>query len=255
MVKERIDVVLAKRRLAPSRERARILVMAGEVYVGSERVTKPDRKVSEDVEIEIRGNPIPYVSFGGVKLERAMGAFGIDVEGKTALDIGSSTGGFVDLLLKRGAKRVHAIDAGTHQLHESLRKDPRVILKENFNARYLTPDVIGEQIDIVTIDVSFISLKKILPPVVPLLKNDGVIISLVKPQFEVGRFEVGKGGIVRDERKHQRVLDDLRTFGESISLEALQVVEAPREREKKNREYFVLWEHRKILDQSSSSPA
>ena len=241
MVKERIDVVLAKQGLAPSRERAKILIMAGEIYIGSERVIKPDMKVPHDVAIEIRKNPIPYVGYGGVKLEKAIKAFGISIRDKKAVDIGSSTGGFVDYLLKSGAFRVYAIDAGTHQLHESLRNDGRVIIKENFNARYLTFDDIGEKVDIVTVDVSFISLKKILPVVKPLLDSGGHVVSLVKPQFEVGRFEVGKGGIVKDDKKIERVIEDIKTFGNALGFTCVDIVESPRGKERKNSEYFVLW--------------
>lgn len=241
MVKERIDVVLTNQGLAPSRERAKILIMAGEIYIGSERVIKPDMKVPHDVAIEIRKNPIHYVGYGGVKLEKAIKAFGISIKNKKVVDIGSSTGGFVDYLLKSGAFRVYAIDAGTHQLHESLRNDGRVIVKENFNARYLTLDDIGEKVDIVTIDVSFISLKKILPVVKPLLNPGGHVVSLVKPQFEVGRFEVGKGGIVKDEKKIERVIEDMKTFGHTLGLKFVDIVEAPRGKERKNREYFMLW--------------
>jgi 23S rRNA (cytidine1920-2'-O)/16S rRNA (cytidine1409-2'-O)-methyltransferase len=242
VAKERIDVVLAEQGLAPSREKAKILVMAGEVYIGQERITKPDKKVALDAVIEVRKNPIPYVGYGGVKLEKAIKAFGIDIRNKKAVDIGSSTGGFVDYLLKSGCFRVYAIDAGTHQLHESLRNDGRVIVKENFNARYLTLDDIGEKVDIITIDVSFISLKKILPVVVPLINPGGQVVSLVKPQFEVGRFEVGKGGIVKDEKKIERVIEDMKAFGHTLGLKYIEIVEAPREKERKNREYFMLWE-------------
>lgn len=241
MVKERIDIVLAKKGLAPSREKAKILVMAGEIYIGNERINKPDVKVPLDVEIEIRKNPIPYVGYGGVKLEKAVNDFGVDLRGKTVLDIGSSTGGFVDYLLKSGVTRVYAIDTGTHQLHESLRDDKRVILKENFNARHLGYEDVGEKVDIVTIDVSFISLKKILPVIIPLLNACAYVISLVKPQFEVGRFEVGKGGIVKDEGKIERVLEDIRLFGNALGLRYIALAEAPREKLKKNREYFILW--------------
>lgn len=241
MVKERVDIVLAKQGLAPSRERAKILIMAGEIYIGSERVVKPDMKVPHDAAIEIRKNPIPYVGYGGVKLEKAIKAFGISIRNKKAVDIGSSTGGFVDYLLKSGALHIYAIDAGTHQLHESLRNDKRVTVKENFNARYLTFDDIGEKVDIVTVDVSFISLKKVLPVVRPLLNAGGHVISLVKPQFEVGRFEVGKGGIVKDEKKIERVIEDIKTFGNALGLQYVNIAEAPREKERKNREYFMLW--------------
>jgi len=241
VARERIDILLARRSLAPSRERAQVLIMAGEVYVDGQRVLKADRKVDETVCIEVRGNPIPYVSFGGVKLKAALDAFGLTVKGLTALDIGSSTGGFTDCLLAEGASKVYAVDSGTHQLHEKLRGDERIVLRENFNARYLTLTDIGERVDVVTIDVSFISLKKIIPAAVGVLSDAGRIVSLVKPQFEVGRYNVGKGGIVKDGEKIESVLMDVRQFGETLGLDAVGTVEAPREREKKNREYFILW--------------
>jgi 23S rRNA (cytidine1920-2'-O)/16S rRNA (cytidine1409-2'-O)-methyltransferase len=255
LAKERIDIVLARKGLVPSRERAKVLVMAGEVYVDKERVTKPDTKVADDALIEIKGNPIPYVSYGGMKLEAALNAFGIDVTGFRALDVGSSTGGFVDCLLMHGVQKVYAIDVGTHQLHEKLRCDGRVQLRENFNARQLTFGDIGEFVDVATIDVSFISLKKILPPVIPLIKPGGCIMSLLKPQFEVGRFEVGKGGIVKDEEKIARVMEEMKAFGSTIGIEAVNSVEVPRDRERKNKEYFILWEILTYRNQSSISQA
>lgn len=242
MVKERIDVVLTNRGLAPSREKAKIFVIAGEVFIRNQRIMKPDKLVSEDAEIEIRRNPSPYVSFGGVKLEGAAKQFGCNFTGKTVIDIGSSTGGFVDFMLQQGASKVYAVDAGTHQLHDKLRTDSRVILKENCNARYLTYEDLGERADIVTIDVSFISLGKILPVVIPLLNKGGQVISLVKPQFEVGRYEVGKGGIVKDRAKIEGVLEDTKALGRSLGLKPIDVAEAARNRERKNREYFILWE-------------
>jgi len=234
--------VLAKRGLAPSREKARVLVMAGEVYVDGQRVLKADKKVGEEETVEVRGNPIPYASFGGVKLKAAIDGFDLDVRGKTALDIGSSTGGFTDCLLQEGALRVYAIDSGTHQLHEKLRGDERIILRENCNARHLSFEDIGERIDIVTIDVSFISLKKIIPVAVVFVHERSRMVSLVKPQFEVGRHNVGKGGIVKDQEKIDNVLDDIREFGKTLGIAPLCTVEAPRERQRKNREYFILWE-------------
>jgi 23S rRNA (cytidine1920-2'-O)/16S rRNA (cytidine1409-2'-O)-methyltransferase len=242
VVKERIDVLLTKKGLAPSREKAKILIMAGEIYAGNERITRPDRKISEDTPIDVKKNPIPYVSYGGMKLEKAIDAFSIDVKGKKAIDIGSSTGGFIDCLLQHGTSVVYAVDVGTHQLHEHLRADKRVIVKENLNARYLTFEDIGEQADIITIDVSFISLKMILPVTIPLLSNNGNVVSLVKPQFEVGRFEVGKGGIVKDMEKIKNVLEGIKTFGRGLGLKPVNEVEAPRGKERKNREYFILWE-------------
>lgn len=247
MAKERIDTVLAKRGLAPSREKARVLVMAGEVYIDGQRVLKTDTRVDESASVEVRGDPIPYVSFGGVKLKAALDAFGIDVGGKTALDIGSSTGGFTDCLLQEGALRVYAVDSGTHQLHEKLRGDERIVLKENCNARYLDFDDIGARADIITIDVSFISLKKILPAALRFIHEKSRIVSLVKPQFEVGRYNVGKGGIVKDQGRIEGVLDEIREFGRSIGITPLGTLEVPRERQRKNREFFILWEVSKDL--------
>jgi 23S rRNA (cytidine1920-2'-O)/16S rRNA (cytidine1409-2'-O)-methyltransferase len=242
VAKERVDVALARKGLAPSREKAQALIMAGEVYVGNEQITKADKKIEHDAVIEVRGNPVPYVSYGGVKLKKALDAFALDVKGKRALDIGSSTGGFTDCLLQAGVSLVHAVDAGTHQLHEKLRSDARITLRENCNARYLKFEDLGEKFDIVTVDVSFISLKKILPVAIQFMKDSGRIISLVKPQFEVGRFEVGKGGIVKSIEKIEAVITDIKEFGKTLGIEAIDVIESPREKEKKNREYFILWE-------------
>jgi 23S rRNA (cytidine1920-2'-O)/16S rRNA (cytidine1409-2'-O)-methyltransferase len=242
LAKLRVDILLAQRGLAESREKAKILVMAGAVYLNGERIVKADRIVGEDAVLEVRGDPLPYVGFGGMKLEHAIAYFAIDVQGKTAADIGSSTGGFVDCLLKAGALRVYAVDVGTHQLHERLRKDGRVVVLENVNARYLSPDVIGGPVDLVTVDVSFISLKKIIPAVMPLLVPGGFLVTLVKPQFEVGRYQVGKGGIVKDEERIKAVLDDIDAFGRQSGLRVIDVTEAPRERDRKNKEYFILWE-------------
>ncbi|HOP85754.1 MAG TPA: TlyA family RNA methyltransferase [Syntrophorhabdaceae bacterium] len=242
MVKERIDIVLTKKGFAQSRERAKILIMAGAVYVNGERITKTDTKVSEQANIQIKLNPIPYVSYGGVKLEKVLKECSIYLKGKKAIDIGSSTGGFVDCMLQHGVSYVYAIDVGTHQLHDKLRKDKRVKLMEGINARYLTFHDIGERVDIVTIDVSFISIKKILSVVKVFLDKGGLIISLIKPQFEVGRFEVGKGGIVKDEEKIKKVIEEITAFGECIGLKPINICEAPREKQKKNREFFIVWE-------------
>jgi 23S rRNA (cytidine1920-2'-O)/16S rRNA (cytidine1409-2'-O)-methyltransferase len=244
VAKERVDVVLAGKGLAPSREKAQALIMAGAVYIGSEQITKADKKIEPDAPIEVRGNPVPYVSYGGVKLQKVLDVCTLDVKGKKALDIGSSTGGFTDCLLQAGVSLVHAVDAGTHQLHEKLRNDTRIILRENCNARYLKFEDLGEKFDIITIDVSFISLKMILPVAVRFMKDDGHIISLVKPQFEVGRFEVGKGGIVKSAEKIEAVVADIKAFGKTLGIEAIDVIESPREKERKNREYFILWEPR-----------
>jgi 23S rRNA (cytidine1920-2'-O)/16S rRNA (cytidine1409-2'-O)-methyltransferase len=242
MVKHRLDVILANKGLAPSREKAKALIMAGQIYVDKERVSKADKLVTEEAWIEVKGNPIPYVSYGGIKLESALKAFGIDVKDKKVLDIGSSTGGFVDCLLQHGAASVYAIDVGTHQLHDRLREDNRVTLKENVNARYVTYKDISRKFEIVTIDVSFISLRKILPAALLFIDKGARIISLVKPQFEVGKYEVGKGGIVKDEQKIRRTVDSIKEYGISLGLTPIGETEAPREKERKNKEYFVLWE-------------
>jgi 23S rRNA (cytidine1920-2'-O)/16S rRNA (cytidine1409-2'-O)-methyltransferase len=242
LAKYRIDTLLAQKGLAESREKAKILVMAGAVYLKGEKIVKADRIVDENAPIEVRANPLPYVGYGGVKLEQAMKRFGIDVRGKTAIDIGSSTGGFVDYLLQAGASKVYAVDVGLHQLHEKLRNDRRVVVLEEVNARYLSPEDIGEKADIITVDVSFISLKKIIPTALSFLAPAGFLITLVKPQFEVGRYQVGKGGIVKDEGRIEAVLEDIKDFGAQNGLRATGLAEAPRERERKNKEYFILWE-------------
>jgi 23S rRNA (cytidine1920-2'-O)/16S rRNA (cytidine1409-2'-O)-methyltransferase len=242
LAKSRIDVLLARNNLAESREKAKIFVMAGIVYVNGERVSRPDKMVDEGSVVEVRKNPLAYVGYGGIKLKEAVRKFGIEIRGKKAIDVGSSTGGFVDYLVQSGAEKVYAVDVGTHQLHEKLREDKRVVLLENVNARYLTESDIGEKADIITVDVSFISLKKVLPAVIPLLAQGGVLITLVKPQFEVGRYQVGKGGIVKDDEKINRVLEDIKESGRELGIRAVDTVEAPREKERKNKEYFILWE-------------
>ena len=242
MDKERIDVLLTVKGLAPSREKARIFVLAGEVFVGGERIDKPDRKFPVDTVVHLRQNIIPFVSYGGVKLDSALNALGLDVSGKTIVDIGASTGGFTDCLLQRGATKIYAVDVGSHQLHERIHGDPRVVILDKINARYLERSHIGERVQMVTIDVSFISLRKILPVVPDILEPGGVIVSLVKPQFEVGRYDVGKGGIVKNQDKIDSVIEELKQFGSELGLEWRATAEAPRELERKNREYFLLWE-------------
>jgi 23S rRNA (cytidine1920-2'-O)/16S rRNA (cytidine1409-2'-O)-methyltransferase len=241
VVKERIDVLLTQRGLAPSREKAQALVMAGSVYVRNEKILKSDKKIEDTEHIEVRGNAIPYVSYGGIKLRKVLDSINLPLAGKDALDIGSSTGGFIDCLLQMGVRSVYAVDTGTHQLHEKLRNDPRITLRENCNARYLKYEDIGRTFDIITIDVSFISLAKILPSAIQFASPDCRIISLVKPQFEVGRFQVGKGGIVKGTEKIEKVLTDIKCFGESLTLKIVDTIESPREKERKNREFFIVW--------------
>jgi 23S rRNA (cytidine1920-2'-O)/16S rRNA (cytidine1409-2'-O)-methyltransferase len=200
----RIDQLLVERGLAESRERAQALVIAGYVLIDGQKARKPGQTARRDSQVELIER-LPFVGRGGLKLKGALDGFGIDVAGQVCVDIGSSTGGFTDCLLQRGAARVYAVDVGAGQLDWKLRNDPRVVVKEALNARYLTPGDIGEPADLVTCDVSFISVTLILPAAVPLLKPAGVMVILVKPQFEAGRQQVGKGGIVRDPALHAAV--------------------------------------------------
>lgn len=193
----RLDVALVSRQLVESRERAQALILAGKVTVNGQRADKPGRPVTEDARIEVE-EPLKYVSRGGLKLEAALQEFQVSVEDKVCMDVGTSTGGFTDCLLQHGAKRVHAVDTGAGQISWKLRTDPRVVLHENVNARYLTFEEIGEFADVMVCDVSFISVTLLIPALVGLLTQEGIWIILVKPQFEVGRGLVGKGGIVRD---------------------------------------------------------
>lgn len=210
-MKERVDSLLVARGLCESREIAKRLVMAGEVFLGTERVSKASTKVSVDADLSVREKP-KFVGRGGLKLEGALENFGIDVTGFTCLDTGSSTGGFTDCLLQRGASRVHAVDVGTNQLVYKLRTDPRVFVKEKFNSRNLTEADLGERVDIAVLDLSFISMTKVLPAVFSVLKEAGQVVALIKPQFELSRDEVSKGGIVRDEALRQKAVDKIRDF-------------------------------------------
>ncbi len=207
MAKKRLDVLLTERGLAESRQKAQAVIMAGQVYSGERRLDKAGLALEEDTPLEIRGQTLRYVSRGGLKLEKAMAAFPITLAGKTAADIGASTGGFTDCMLQNGAARVYAVDVGYGQLAWSIRNDPRVVCLERTNARYLTAEQIPEPLDFASIDVSFISLGLILPALRPLLKEKGEVAALVKPQFEAGREKVGKKGVVRDPAVHLEVLE------------------------------------------------
>lgn len=204
--KERLDVLLVNRGLSESREKAKATIMAGLVFVKQQRVDKAGTKFPLDVDIEVKGNPIPYVGRGGLKLEKAMETFPIDLTDATMMDIGASTGGFTDCALQNGAAKVFAVDVGYGQLAWKLRTDDRVVNMERTNIRNVTVDDIGSPVDFISIDVSFISLLKIMPAVVPLLADGGAMVTLIKPQFEAGREHVGKGGIVRDVNVHRDVL-------------------------------------------------
>lgn len=214
MPRERLDQLLLSRGLTDSREQAKRLILAGEVIIADfDGLPKPGQKLPDDVEITLKSKP-KYVGRGGLKLEKALAEFDIDPSGIVALDAGASTGGFTDCLLQAGAAKVYAYDVGKNQLAWKLRKDERVVSREGINIRYLEPDDIGEQVDLVVIDVSFISLTKILPPVFSVLKPTGNVVCLIKPQFELRRDQVGKGGIIREPELHQEAVTKIRTFVE-----------------------------------------
>ena len=207
--KERLDILLVEKGIFTSRERAKTSIMAGKIFVDGQRVDKAGEKVSVDAEIIFKGQEIPYVSRGGLKLEKAMKEFGISLKNKTCMDIGASTGGFTDCMLQNGAKKVFSIDVGYGQFAWKLRTDPRVVCMERTNIRYVTPDDIGELTDFASIDVSFISLKKIMPATINLLSDKGEVVALIKPQFEAGKEKVGKKGVVRDINVHNEVVKSI----------------------------------------------
>lgn len=211
MAKQRLDVLVAQLGLCDSREQAQRLILAGEVSVKGQVITKPGTKVDDTLPVTVKNKP-RYVSRGGLKLEGALNAFPVKAEGKICLDIGSSTGGFTDCLLQNGATRVHAVDVGTNQLVWKLRNDPRVVVKEQFNARYMTPADLGEKVQLIVSDVSFISLTKILPAAYACLEEGGDLLVLIKPQFELQPEDIGPGGIVRDPALHQRAVDKIHDF-------------------------------------------
>jgi 23S rRNA (cytidine1920-2'-O)/16S rRNA (cytidine1409-2'-O)-methyltransferase len=237
--KERIDKLLFEKRLVESRERARALILEGKVSVDGEVIHKPGENVLVTSEVQIRGDDLSYVSRGGKKLERALDVFGIDPAGMVVMDVGASSGGFTDCLLQRGAGKVYAIDVGYGQLAWKLRNDPRVISRERTNIRYLKREEISEEVDLIVIDTSFISVEKFLPHLALFLKKGGEIVSLIKPQFEVGRGEVGKGGVVRDPGLHQKVIDRISIFCKGIGFAVLGVTESPILGPKGNKEFFI----------------
>ena len=214
--KQRLDVLLLDRGLAPSRDRARALVMAGAVFVDGTRIDKPGTTVSANAELAVKGGDHPWVSRGGLKLAHALQSFGIDAGGQTALDIGASTGGFTDVLLQSGAARVYAVDVGHGQLDWGLRNDPRVVSLERTNARNLTSDHIPEAIDVIVCDASFIGLRTVLPAGLKLATSGALLVALIKPQFEVGKGKVGRGGVVRDRALHDEVCETIRDWLEAL---------------------------------------
>lgn len=227
MEKKRADVLLFEKGLAESREKARRIIMEGVVFIDNQRIDKPGEKLDIDSPITIKEDPIIYVSRGGFKLEKAIQMFNLNLKDNIAIDIGASTGGFTDCMLKNGAKKVYAIDVGYGQLDWSLRNDPRVIVKERTNIRYVTKDDIDEVADFISIDVSFISLKLVLPVAKDLLSKEGYIVALIKPQFEAGRDKVGKKGLVKDKDIHMEVINNVVEFCDTIGLKVIDLEFSP----------------------------
>ncbi|NKE71422.1 TlyA family RNA methyltransferase [Candidatus Manganitrophus noduliformans] len=248
--KERLDLLLQSRGLAESRERARSLILSGSVLVDGKKIEKAGAQVKEDAEIVLLGPVSPYVSRGGIKLEGALNAFHLDPSGKVVIDVGASTGGFTDCLLQRGAARVYAVDVGYGQLAWRLRQDPRVIVLERRNIRTLPPESVPEPVDLATIDVSFISLEKVIPAVIPFLKTRGEIVALVKPQFEVGKGEVGRGGIVRSSEKHRSVLDRIYSQAAGWGLQVGGSIPSPILGQKGNAEFLVYFRRTEAGEQT-----
>lgn len=237
--KERIDVLMFKSGLATSREKAKAMVMAGIVFVGGQRVDKPGTELPEDVLIEMKGQSLPFVSRGGLKLAKAVETFSLPFKDKVVVDIGSSTGGFTDCVLQNGAKRVYAVDVGYGQLDWKLRTDPRVVSMERVNARYLNKESIPEQVDWVVSDVAFISITKIFSAMLAILKEDGQVLSLIKPQFEAGREHVGKKGVVKDSLIHKQVLEFVLGQAETMGFYVLGLDYSPIRGPEGNIEYLA----------------
>ena len=245
MKRERIDKLLVERGLVSSRTKAQAMIMAGAVLVEEQRVEKPSDLISPDAQVRIKDADDPaarYVGRGGVKLEAALRHFAIDVQGLLCLDVGASTSGFTDCLLQHGARKVVAIDVGHNQLDWRLRNDPRVASREGVNARYLQPEDFDAPFDLATIDVSFISATKVLPAVVSLLTETGRVVTLIKPQFEVGRGEVGRGGIVSDPQQHARVVAEVNAAARELGLTVIGVIESPIQGAEGNREFLAAYE-------------
>ncbi len=239
MARQRVDQLLVSRGLADSRSRAQALIMAGAVFSGERKIAKAGDMVAEEAPLEVRGKDHPWVSRGGIKLDHGLEHFGFDVTGAVALDVGSSTGGFTDVLLSRGAAKVYAVDVGTNQLAWKLRQDPRVNVHEQTNARNLTNGIIPEPIDVIVCDASFIGMAKVLEAPLKLARAGAMLIALVKPQFEAGRLEVGKGGVVRDAQVHRRVCDEAAARVETQGWRVLGVAESPITGPEGNKEFLL----------------
>ncbi len=238
-MKERLDLLVTQQGLAPSREKAKAMIMAGEVLVDGQREDKPGTTFPDTVKITIKGNPIPFVSRGGLKLDKAVKHFGLELKGKTCMDVGSSTGGFTDCMLQNGAVKVYSVDVGHGQLDWKLRNDPRVVCMERTNIRYVVPEDIQEAPEFVSIDVSFISLTKVLPPVRNLMAERAEMVCLIKPQFEAGREKVGKKGVVRDPKVHQEVIEKVMEFAVSQEFLLLHLEFSPIKGPEGNIEYLL----------------
>jgi 23S rRNA (cytidine1920-2'-O)/16S rRNA (cytidine1409-2'-O)-methyltransferase len=239
MTRQRVDQLLVERGLAESRTRAQALIMAGTVFSAERRIAKAGELLPEDAPLEVRGRDHPWVSRGGLKLDHGLAHFGFQVTGAVALDVGSSTGGFTDVLLSRGAARVYAVDVGTNQLAWKLRQDPRVVVLEQTNARHLTAALIPEPIDVVVCDASFIGLAKVLEVPLGLARAGARLVALIKPQFEAGRAEVGRGGVVRDAAVHERVCAEAKVWVEGQGWTVLGVTESPITGPEGNKEFLL----------------
>lgn len=253
-MKERLDVLLVKRNLAESREKAKAVIMAGIVYVDGQKEDKAGTFFEDTVNLEVRGSTLRYVSRGGLKLEKAMTHFNLELAGKVCMDVGASTGGFTDCMLQNGAARVYSVDVGHGQLDWKLRNDKRVVCMEKTNIRYVTRADIPEQIDFSSIDVSFISLTKVLGPVKALLKEDGQIVCLIKPQFEAGRDKVGKKGVVRDKNVHLEVIQMVMDFAVSLGFEVKALEFSPIRGPEGNIEYLLFLQNHKEGEHYSQIP-
>ena len=249
-MKERLDVLLVNRNLAESREKAKAIIMSGIVYVDGQKEDKAGTMFEDTVSVEVRGHTLAYVSRGGLKLEKAMTHFGVTLNGKICMDVGASTGGFTDCMLQNGAVKVYSVDVGHGQLAWKLRNDERVVCMEKTNIRYVTPEDIPDRIQFASIDVSFISLTKVLGPVKELLTEDGQIVCLIKPQFEAGRDKVGKKGVVREKSTHLEVIESVIAFAKSIGFGILNLEFSPIKGPEGNIEYLLyLQNHPELADE------
>lgn len=252
VTKERLDILLVKKGIISSREKARASIMAGQIYVNGQKVDKSGEKVSEEASIEFRGEALPYVSRGGLKLEKAINKFNIELREKICFDIGASTGGFTDCMLQNGAKKVTAIDVGYGQFAWKLRTDPRVVCMERTNVRYVTKEQMEEVGDFASIDVSFISLKKVIKPVLELLTDNGFVVALIKPQFEAGREKIGKKGVVKEKSTHLEVIKGIVDFVTAENLTVIDLDYSPIRGPEGNIEYLIYFtkdkEHKSSFD-------